>query len=262
MKPQDIVFVHGVQWQRDIQLKGYSKPLQDLIMSQAPLTNFVFHEALWSDVVEGKERILIEGGKTLADIANGNLLTSILDFIKVVGNFVDLDKLKNNSKIASTILEKMVDDPGWIGKTISVVLDIILYFSFYGREIREKVREYIDKADNPVLMGHSLGSVILFDILVEDANNGRLNCRDFLSAASPLGLFRPNGDIGALSKMNWVNMYDPADLVGFWNPLRKWGYSNPWETRIKTHELPFYSHVKYWTSSTISDELVDMSMSA
>ncbi|MFA6013273.1 MAG: hypothetical protein WC799_25005 [Desulfobacteraceae bacterium] len=262
MKPQDIVFVHGVQWQRDMQLKGYSRPLQDLIRSQAPTTEFVFYEALWSDVIENKERILISSGETLVKLVKGEVLQALLDFLKVVGHFVGLDSLKNQDKIANSKLSEMMDDPGWLGRAISVTLDIVLYLSIYGDDIRSKVREYINKSDNPVLMGHSLGSVILFDILAEDARNNQLKCRDFLSAASPLGLFKPNEDIATLSTVNWVNLYDPADLVGFWNPLKKWGYTNPLDSRIKTHELPFYSHVKYWTCSSIADELVDMALTA
>jgi len=34
--PRDVVFVHGVQWQRDYELKGYSRPTQDLMQNQAP----------------------------------------------------------------------------------------------------------------------------------------------------------------------------------------------------------------------------------
>jgi hypothetical protein len=262
MKPQDIVFVHGVQWQKDLQLKGYSRPLQDLIQSQAPTTEFKFYEALWSDVVEGKERALIAGGKSLADLVDGHILQALLDFLKVVGQFVDLDVLKNDQRMAGDKLENMLDDPGWLGKAVSVVLDIVFYLTIYGDEIRSEVRKYINAAENPVLMGHSLGTVILFDILSEDANRGELSSKDLLTAASPIGLFRPNKDIATLNSLNWVNMYDPADLVGFWNPLKKWGYVNPWDVRIKTHEFPFYSHVKYWTSSTIADELVDMALTA
>lgn len=262
MKPQDIVFVHGVQWEKDIRLKGYSRPLQELIQSQAPTTRFNFHEALWSDVVEGKERAIIAGGETLASLAEGKQLGALLDFLKVVGGFVGLDLLGNRDSMANNKLEEMLDDPGWLGKAISVVLDVVLYFSFYGDEIRAKVRQYIKEAENPVLMGHSLGTIILFDILKEDMAKKSLNCRDLLTAATPLGLFRPHEDIKGLSSVNWVNMYDPADLVGFWNPLRKWGYETPWETRIKTHELPFYSHVKYWTSSSVAEELLDMALTA
>lgn len=265
MEPKEIVFVHGVQWVRDIELAGYSLPLQHLIQAQAPTTEFKFNEVLWSDIVEVKEQELIAGVNLLSDLAKGDLFPAVLAFLNVVGSFVKEDRLRNIDYLTNTNVLDISNDSKWLGKAMSVVLDVILYFATdYGKEIRTKVRNEIEKLNKPpVLMGHSLGSVILFDILKEDADKNKFNYTDFLTAATPLGLFRPNGDITDTDKkINWVNMYDPGDLVGFWNPLVRKGYTCPFDTRIKTSEFPFYSHVKYWTSSTVADELVDMALSA
>jgi len=50
--PRAVVFVHGVQWQRDYELKGYSRPTQDFMQNQAPTVRFRFYEVLWSDVMQ------------------------------------------------------------------------------------------------------------------------------------------------------------------------------------------------------------------
>jgi hypothetical protein len=69
-------------------------------------------------------------------------------------------------------------------------------------------------------------------------------------------------DSADFAAFDWVNLYDTDDLVGFWNPLRRKGYSSVMDQRIDTHEFPFYSHVKYWTNSLVARELVDQTLTA
>lgn len=259
--PRDVVFVHGVQWERDYQLKGYSRPTQDLMRNQAPTINFRFHEVLWSDVVERDEALIIGGAGVIADILSGNYVGAVFDLFKLIGQRTDFQLASQDEAFRTPLPALIGGKGGFMAKALSAVLDIAFYFSdHYGPLIRAKVRETLGPLRGgpaPILLGHSLGSVILLDILREDLDRGELHCGGFVSAGSPIGLFYPDRDRPDFAPLDWVNFYDTDDLVTFWNPLRKRGYATVTDQRIDTHELPFYSHVKYWTNSVMARELVD-----
>ena len=262
--PRDVVFVHGVQWQRDFELKGYSRPTQDLMQNQAPTIRFRFHEVLWSDVVEVDERKLLGGVGVIDDLLTGDLAGAVFDLFKLIGQRTDF-KLKSRTEAFKTPLPKLIAAKGgFIGNALSAILDIVFYFSpTYGPRVRAKVRETLDPLRGglpPVLFGHSLGSVIILDIIREDLPNAQVG--GFVSAGSPIGLFQADMDSTDFAVFDWVNFYDTDDLVGFWNPLRRKGYSSVMDQRIDTHEFPFYSHVKYWTNSLVARELVDQTLTA
>ena len=262
--PRDVVFVHGVQWQRDFELKGYSRPTQDLMQNQAPTIRFRFHEVLWSDVVEVDERKLLGGVGVIDDLLTGDLAGAVFDLFKLIGQRTDF-KLKSRTEAFKTPLPKLIAAKGgFIGNALSAILDIVFYFSpTYGPRVRAKVRETLDPLLGGlplVLFGHSLGSVILLDIIREDLPNAHVG--GLVSAGSPIGLFQADMDSADFAAFDWVNFYDTDDLVGFWNPLRRKGYASVIDQRIDTHEFPFYSHVKYWTNSLVARELVDQTLTA
>src|SRR5205085_2602756 len=58
---RSLVLVHGVEWVTNSELAGFSAGLQQEIANQASMTKVQVCEALWSDVVERPERLLIAG---------------------------------------------------------------------------------------------------------------------------------------------------------------------------------------------------------
>ncbi len=264
--PRDVVFVHGVQWVRDAQLKGYSQPLQDLMQNQAPSVYFRYHEVLWSDVVEVDEQKILAGQGVIRDILTANYASAVFDLFSLIGQKAGFRLPSAQETFAMQLPKLIASKGGFVEKALSAILDIVFYFSpRYGPSVRARVRETIDaiKQSNglpPVLFGHSLGSVILLDIIREDLSKNAPYVGGFVSAGSPIGLFQPNEDNAQFNSFDWVNCYDADDLVGFWNPLLRKGYVTVMDQRIDTHEFPFYSHIKYWTNSIVARELVDMSL--
>lgn len=262
--PRDIIFVHGVQWEWDYQLKGYSRPLQNLMRQQAPSFEFTFYEVLWSDVVEQDEQALIAGAGAIADVLKGNYAGAVFDLFKIIGQRSGFSFASQDEAFNTPLNSLISSKGGFMEKAASAILDIVFYFSdTYGPRIRQKVRDALAQARTnppPIVFGHSLGSVILLDLIREDLPN--LTVGGFVSAGSPIGLFEPNQDDPALAQLRWVNYYDLDDLVTFWNPLEQKGYATVKDRRIDTHELPFYSHVKYWTNSELARELADKGLTA
>ena len=266
--PRDLIFVHGVQWDHNKDIEGYSEPLQKEMMKQAPSFDFAFHEVLWSDVVEGVEDDIWSGASLIVDVLDQNYAGAVFDLFQLIGQRSEtLQKdqgfqLKNPAEAFSIPLPDLIAGKGgFMKKAASAVLDVVLYFSTHGQAIRDKVRETLDQARQdppPIVFGHSLGSVILLDIIRENiARSGDIGVGGFISAGSPIGLFQANRDDAAFARLKWINYYDLDDLVTFWNPLHDKGYQSVRDRRIDTHELLFYSHTKYWDSSELSSELAD-----
>jgi hypothetical protein len=91
--------------------------------------------------------------------------------------------------------------------------------------IRERVDEIVASAigqDDVVVVGHSLGSVVSYNVL--RARSGQASGSAFFTLGSPLGL---NGVRSKLSKPlespegvdAWLNAFDPADIVALY-PLK------------------------------------------
>ncbi len=260
---RDIVFVHGIQWKNNKLLVGYSLKTQKLIKKQAPSVNFRFHEVLWSDIVEEDQRKILNGAGLISDIATGNILSNLLTYIQLIGKKTDFN-IESSSEAFETKIPDLLKSKKskHLKNALSAVMDLAFYFSDkYGTLVREKVIETINNASTetaPVLFGHSLGSVILADIIRKESDSIKVG--GFVTAGSPLGLFQPDMDHDIFSRFDWINFYDTDDIVCFWNPLKKKGYKNVIDQKIDVHELPVYSHIKYWTNSVIARELADMAL--
>lgn len=269
---RSIVFVHGVQWERNAIIRGYSKPLSDRIQAQAPSIRFRSKEVLWSDIVETKERAIIEAG-SLISVINGKALTDIAwQLLKQIFGRMNLPIAENNR---DTLFKKKISEQVSAGgdlmaKAFSAILDIILYESgAFSKPIQDTVIEALDACKGepaPVLFGHSLGSVITFDVIKRKFSGSKSPpVFGLVTAGSPLGILErspksPKTFSDFLKKnIDWINFYDADDFLAFWNPLRRFGYDGYVQDRnINPSEVPFYSHTKYWDSSAIARELADM----
>ncbi len=268
---RSILFVHGVQWERDSILAGYSKPLADRIQAQAPSTRFRFQEVLWSDVVEPAEEAVIATG-SLASVIPGQSLSDIIWRLlrQILGRMnVTVSDADRQWILTKPIAAQVSPATSLRAKAMSAVLDIIFYESWlFKHPVQEKVIEALDAcADepSPVLFGHSLGSVIAYDVIQGKSSSGNTPpVYGLVTAGSPLGVLKritnsPKGFSAILKRIDWINFYDSDDFLAFWNPLRKFGYDGYVQDRnINPSEIPFYSHTKYWDSSAIARELADM----
>lgn len=84
-------------------------------------------------------------------------------------------------------------------------------------------------AEPTVVIGHSLGSVVAYKVLVE--HGARLRLRRFITVGSPLGIEAISSRLGVLkypsAELTWYNAYDEGDIVAL-NPLRApWFSTDP-----------------------------------
>jgi hypothetical protein len=270
--PRTVIFVHGVQWERNAILKGYSRPLAERIQQQAPSTRFRFTEVLWSDVVEGTERAIIQAGTLISVMNSPKLKEAAWRLLEQMFGRMHLpiDESDKEALFTRKISDQVAGEDDLKAKAFSAILDILLYESgAFKAPIQQTVIDALDACRQeaaPVLFGHSLGSVIAFDVVKRRASGSkRPPVFGLVTAGSPLGLLkrspaRPKSFSGMLKKkIDWLNFYDADDFLAFWNPLGKFGYAGYVQDRnINPSEIPFYSHIKYWDSSAIARELADL----
>ena len=71
-----------------------------------------------------------------------------------------------------------------------------------------------------VVIGHSLGTVVAYKVLVEQG--AKVKLRRFITVGSPLGIKTISSKLGVLkyppAELNWYNAYDDGDIVAL-NPL-------------------------------------------
>jgi hypothetical protein len=91
------------------------------------------------------------------------------------------------------------------------------------REVNAIVADML--TDEPtIVIGHSLGSVVAYKVLLEQA--AKVKLRRYITVGSPLGIKTISSRLGVLkypqADLNWYNAYDDGDIVAL-NPL-----ADPW----------------------------------
>jgi hypothetical protein len=103
--------------------------------------------------------------------------------------------------------------------------DVFLYVT--NRSVAREINAIVEAklTDEPtVVIGHSLGSVVAYRVLVEQG--AKVKLRRFITVGSPLGIKTISSNLGVLkypaADVNWYNAYDEGDIVAL-NPLK-----DPW----------------------------------
>lgn len=170
----------------------------------------------------GDDEDATKGPKDLGNHINGNnkILTPAYENIS--------DSLKGNKAMPLEILGSFIHP--LLGKLLGLghdaLVDLEVYQTAKGKEMFQSVvRKSIDKSENCVLIGHSLGSVVCFDIICDLMKQGRFDnkyrnewpIRGFVSLGSILTTRRYYENRKRLPVHNgndafdWLNIYDLQD---------------------------------------------------
>jgi hypothetical protein len=125
-------------------------------------------------------------------------------------------------------LARLIDKrlPGFTKGAIERYLrDVYLYVS--NRSVAREINAIVEAklTDEPtVVIGHSLGSVVAYRVLLEQG--AKVKLRRYITVGSPLGIRTISSNLGVLkypqADLNWYNAYDDGDIVAL-NPLK-----DPW----------------------------------
>jgi hypothetical protein len=99
--------------------------------------------------------------------------------------------------------------------------DVFVYVNH--RDVERKINAIVEAkltAEPTVVVGHSLGSVVAYKVILR--NRAKLNLRKFITVGSPLGLKAISSKLGVPENPGgedgWYNAYDERDIVAL-NPL-------------------------------------------
>lgn len=249
MENNKVVIVHGVQPGDD--LSAVEGPRQ---MADA-LKKYVKDRKTFSTAFPAYEHLNDEAQSSLKNI-----------------NDMTLSRIKNP---VGDIFDTLVD----------VVGDVFVYRnSSVGNDIRNLVRNVIEDNSNCILIGHSLGSVVCYDILSDMIEGGLFRnkkkndwpVRSLITFGSPLALsmfkkYRYLVPHGAQAIFHWYNYSDRNDPVisgkvfgniFIQNNLLRDTYEHP-SVKIHIHdrqvETGFHllAHINYWQQKHIIMRIAD-----
>jgi len=220
-----VVVVHGISDKTGDQQPGFSSVLAAKVMPDPSVRDRYWYEAVWEPV-------------------NNALDDKLQDVVLQLVNAYDKTKYWRDAelKMAKCWLRKVWVYTWYVGcwcvekllaHKITRLLDMALDLPMYmgnpkGERIRSIVKETIRHAlsvtpEGVVLIGHSLGSVIAYDVIrelqVDDAEHFPI--RAFVTMGSPLAWVTDlriadgevDNEVVRLGNVPWINFYDAQDPV-------------------------------------------------
>lgn len=147
-----------------------------------------------------------------------------------------------------------------------VVADVVRYLfdTTLQKAVQQRLSDKLEQAtkeyDEILLVSHSLGTVVAFDVLRQAAE--RYNVKRFVTMGSPLRKLVTVGcrssDLGTISRKtvpSWLNLYDTTDLVADVIGPAFPGYPIE-DTFIQIANLPIPSH-DYWRNQEVLEIIAD-----
>ena len=267
------VVVHGICANKGSQQEGFSKPLSKLVYpvkSQTERDEY-WKEAVWEHVTNAAD-------------------DKIQDVVLQVMNLYDKTAYWRDEKLANSKhwWQKVWPHLGYvIGKITHILvrntavdlLDLTLDLPLYlgeprGTRIREvvigKIKETMEKNGSVVLIGHSLGSVIAYDVVKRNIEDGKpLNIKTLITMGSPLKWVTDirraeNGDTSpiapsmlSLPGVRWINIYDKEDPIALKDELPDTMFCDVENVQIESGKTFIEAHTCYWTHSEVASIVGD-----
>lgn len=266
-----VVVVHGISDKKGDQQKNFSKALAEKVLPDQSLREKYWHEAVWEPV-----------NNALDDKIQDVVLQLVNTYDKT-SYWRDAELAKAKSKLRKAwvwlwwcgcwVVERLLANK--ITRALDLVLDLPMYLGNpKGEKIREVVKATIQKAlkvtpEGVVLVGHSLGSVIAYDVLRESlAEDGKhLSIKAFVTMGSPLAwvtdLRIADGEtpdsVIRLKPVPWVNFYDEEDPVSMKDGLPTLRFADVQnEPAICSGKKYIGAHTVYWHRDEVAKKIRDL----
>ena len=155
---------------------------------------------------------------------------------------------------------------------IDAAIDLPLYMQNPKQgEIRAKVREAISKAElrakKVILVGHSLGSVIAFDVAVAElADNKSSRLAALVTMGSPLNWVSEirraeacgNMEAPRIKSIPWINFWDPEDPVPEFGALDRKVFPDVQNIKVESKKKLISAHCNYWNDKDVAQTIAKM----
>lgn len=266
--PLGVLAIHGVGPGTGRTRAGFSAKLRNLVFPDKATAGEFWHECVWEDLHDGLDDCI---SGIVSRMAGGPLFDGFLQkskgitrVLRWIGGSARADKILRT-------LEGMTRDMAsrFVAKALDIGLDFWLYLdSPHGRILRDRLRKRLESVAKKhpqgiLLLGHSLGSVIAYDLLAEARLAGEsLPVTALVTIGSPLAWAfdirradnRPEAAFDSIDPVPWTNFYYPEDFISLYSPLPADRFP---EARNVSLSLPFSAspldaHRAYWSDPALA----------
>ena len=264
-----VLCVHGVGGGTGAERAGFSAKLCRLVFPELSEsdTSSVWRECVWEDLSDAMDAQL---SSVIREMTRGPLMDGLLEKSRKAKGLLRFLGMGGEGGKYLRALDGMTREmaAGFIAKMLDFGLDYCLYFDTgHGRRIRQRLRESIADAakghpEGVVLVAHSLGSVIAYDVLAEAHCQGEaLPIAAFVSCGTPLdwtlrlreSLCKPECT-GRGVGVTWANLYYREDYIPLYKPLPadRFPEANNIALPLPKRATPRTAHNAYWRDKEVS----------
>jgi hypothetical protein len=152
----------------------------------------------------------------------------------------------------------------WLASEVLDLLgDVPLYLGMQGSAIRHIVRAVIAEYPQCVVVGHSLGSVIVTDILreaQETDNFATLPVSGLVTLGSPLDILGLRLPMNVEFPFPWKNIFYPTDPICLGKNLPSDRFHGVSNQALSAGETFGVAHTSYWQSTVLAGIVYRFSM--
>lgn len=264
-----VVVVHGICAKSGSQQMGFSHELSSVVIPSHMMT---ICSPCWREVVWEKET-------NAADDKIQDVVLQCVNLYDKTHYWRDSTLEKTTSKLKKLgiyILYWCVQLLFWrVARGVTQVLDLALDLPLYlgdprGERIRNTVVSEIQTAlkdfDGIILVGHSLGSVIAYDVAKQylQTEDNSLKIKTLITMGSPLKWITEirraedgkQGPINpqelSLPGIKWINIYDKEDPIALKEELPNNMFENVENVPLESGEKFIKAHTCYWTQDKVA----------
>lgn len=266
-----VVVVHGISDKTDDQQSGFSNVLGEKVMPDQSVRDKYWIEAVWEPV------------NNALDDKIQDIVLQLVDVYDKTTYWRDSELATATSRIRKSFiwmkwaLCKLFT--AWFVQKTTRALDLVLDLPMYlgnpkGEKIRAKVREAINKAldtkaEGVILVGHSLGSVIAYDVIRElkSEKGEKFPIKAFITMGSPLDWVTdlriadkelPDSAFN-IGDVKWINFYDEQDPVPLNRELPRSRFPDVQNERaICSGKKYIDAHTVYWQRDEIAKKIASL----
>jgi hypothetical protein len=259
-----VIIVHGIGGGNTATKIGYSNDLKKNVLSDIEVANCqkCWQEASWegiNDTLDAKiveiSRQLIPDRPTPKKVDYPNTTSGYIRFVW---------------QLLCCCFSKLAR--AFVPATLDYLLDLPLYVGEpRGSKIRDTIIKTIKENPNCVLVGHSLGSLICYDILCEAKTKGLdLHVKALVTLGSPIGWAKDIDEQEFITikpmplSIPWVNIYYVSDPVCLSKPLDGKRFVGVENIELKPpSSIGLIAHTGYWKDTVVAKkirELADISI--
>jgi hypothetical protein len=266
--PLGVLAIHGVGPGTGRARAGFSAKLRRLVFPDEAAFGQLWHECVWEDLHDGLDDCI---SGIVSRMADGPLFDGFLQKSKLLARILGwIGGASGKDKIIRT-LEGMTRAAATrvVSKALDIGLDFCLYLdSPHGQALRGRLRKRIASVAQKhpqgiLLLGHSLGSVIAYDLLAEARLAGEtLPVAALATIGSPLAWTfdirradnRPEAAFDSIGPVPWTNFYYREDYIALYSslPPDRFPEARNVHLSLPKSSSPLDAHRAYWADPALA----------